>query len=739
MGSAEAVREPMVGTRVRHNRVMRTIPKACRAQWIELCKVPLIRFIAARAQHNEEAKRRALRHFLSLPSLCLGKMRGGRKRKGRRAAGLNERMGEVRAYMARDATAELVPPQDLDRDLRRQEVDYFTRKARQANRLVEEGFKAKAMQALLQDQLPRDVTQEEVMQTLLGKFPQQPEGSMDVPVRPHTEDVIIQPDEAFKRSLRKMANGSAAGPSGMTGMVLAVLAGDQDCCRALALIMQDMRNGAFDDEARELLMAARLIPAPKGDDDIRPIGILEVIYRWTATVAVASVAEPAAQRMQPEQMAIGVKGGIEIAGTDVVSSLINPQVRYFGFKGDLNTAYTSRPRSAMLSALYQAQDLQSIWKFSEWAYSKITKMQVDDGNVVVEVIAQSCGAIQGDPLSALLFSLSMDAVYKYAVAEHQDTVKAKAVIDDYTLVAQQEDVGDLAVCVFRFINKCAEEGIVLNMDKSCLLWLWEWGELQQEQQDCLQRLMDDAGLGMRNESFILGIPVASTADRMVEMLRDKVQDTYDRVFEVLGNEHLRPQYAYLLLKHCGVTRPMYSTRLLPPTLPMKQFLAEFDGRVMAAAQHIFDVDVSNPVVAQLLTQPTRLNGAGIISYALIGPFAFLASMAQALPHLSVGQLPQVYTQGMSEAIELAREYGVRADQEPHTSSPRKRTTLQCRTSTPTTTFTSCNTSCWTECMSPGTMPCLPKPRQWTGRACSAPVPTTHRRYSRRYLQRTLSR
>src|SRR4051794_32598188 len=76
---------------------------------------------------------------------------------------------------------------------------------------------------------------------------------------------------------KKLANGSAPGPSGWTGDVIDALAEDKGCLDGLAAICSAIRSGSLLGPVRDLLLSARLVPLIKPNGGIRPIAIGEAL------------------------------------------------------------------------------------------------------------------------------------------------------------------------------------------------------------------------------------------------------------------------------------------------------------------------------------------------------------------------------------------------------------------------------------------------------------------------------
>jgi hypothetical protein len=111
----------------------------------------------------------------------------------------------------------------------------------------------------------------------------------------------------------KLKNGSAPGPSGWTGELLGTLVGDSECSQGLAVLIEDMINGNFGDQAREYLMASRLIPLGKEGGGVRPIAINETFYKLATLYVLSLVKHLLPDFFEPIQLGLGARGGAERA------------------------------------------------------------------------------------------------------------------------------------------------------------------------------------------------------------------------------------------------------------------------------------------------------------------------------------------------------------------------------------------------------------------------------------------
>jgi hypothetical protein len=75
---------------------------------------------------------------------------------------------------------------------------------------------------------------------------------------------------------------------------------------------------------------------------------------------------------------------------------------------DIETAFNSVDRAAVLRALYSHDALSPLFKLTDWAYSSPSLLLVRNrAGKVIEVLESECGVRQGDPLGLLLFCLAL--------------------------------------------------------------------------------------------------------------------------------------------------------------------------------------------------------------------------------------------------------------------------------------------------------------------------------------------
>ena len=72
-----------------------------------------------------------------------------------------------------------------------------------------------------------------------------------------------------------------------------------------------------------------------------------------------------------------------------------------------------------MSDLFNEDSLQPIWRLSHWAYKASSELLVLDNGEICASISSEQGVKQGDGLGSLLFSLSMQRLYRLSTRNAQ--------------------------------------------------------------------------------------------------------------------------------------------------------------------------------------------------------------------------------------------------------------------------------------------------------------------------------
>ena len=225
--------------------------------------------------------------------------------------------------------------------------------ARRANYFVQCGLTRKAAQVLHSTTQMADMRTVAVQESLQRLHPRPSAGSA-LPALPQSAPPsVLEDDAGMRRLLTQSDNGTAAGPSGWGGNMLAILAQSDICRLGVMALLRDIIDGELPDDARQLLLASRLVALSKPNSDgYRPIAVGELFYRLAAIVAVRRVSSEAAMLLAPHQYGIGVAGGAEKIVHSLQHELVDTDKRLALLQIDITNAFNSCDRGRLLRELY---------------------------------------------------------------------------------------------------------------------------------------------------------------------------------------------------------------------------------------------------------------------------------------------------------------------------------------------------------------------------------------------------
>ena len=588
--------------------------------------------------------------MMAMPSTLLG-VRGARgdgKRKRRRLHVLNKRFSrEGELFKDFDSKpAQLVGNERV----RALEASEETRKVRKAKKIIANASLhsnqpktlSRAVQALMQ-QLRSAKLDRDLLTKLEALHPGPVEGSVIPDLPAGTPKLVIVDEEVLGRCLYAMATGAASSLSGWTAEKLIPIwkhpSGEGRA--AISNMVMHLNNGNFTEGARALVLASLLIALGKPNGGVRPIAMVEFLYKLTGNYLLKEHKAVLKEEFKEVQLAVGTEGGGE-AAVHAIRAAVQGGHRAIIIDDDLPNAYNLRDRARLLSILFSRPALEPFFRLSETSYSAESHLYVVENDRVAWVHPSLRGVKQGDPIALLLFAISVQECFEKANIEG---VTAVAVCDDLEIVGEMEPAFRAYDAV---VSAQVAEGIDRESDKRRVIWIHNEEPPRALRVACAERgLKLVAGAAKQDGSgwkgaiaTVLGAPISANKDDIDEWMAKRVF-SHLPLFEALKNKELGVQNAMTILRLCAAPRLNYLTRVVPPS-DLKQGAQAFDELVLESIERALHlrlprdnegvVRTDSDVVHQLRSA-VRHAGFGYRSVEFVSPIAFFAANRQALNHI----------------------------------------------------------------------------------------------------------
>ena len=290
-----------------------------------------------------------------------------------------------------------------------------------------------------------------------------------------------------------------------------------------------------------------------------------------------------------------------------------------------------------LETLYQHQSLSSLWRLADYAYSTPSPLLIygNDGQVFRELQSQQ-GVRQGDPLSALMFALTLQPVL-LAVCQAWPDINIGAVLDDCTLVSRPH----LLVPAYDLVTQQAQViGLAVQPSKCQLLYFGNATTPLDEHYPTVMPFLQRNNIPFRSAAgLLLGAAVGS--DRHSPAMEAVFTDTgrLDGQFAVLDairEDKMWVQEAFTLLRQSCVRRLDYVMRSTRPAA-VARLVAEYHSKTMAVVYHKLGVTamvavqnmnaVGREMIRLQMQLPLAVGGFGVPDITETHHIAYLASLA----------------------------------------------------------------------------------------------------------------
>jgi hypothetical protein len=474
----------------------------------------------------------------------------------------------------------------------------------------------------------------EVFEILVDKHPQR---SNDVPddlllhmASNLVSTPIILTPESVLHNISTFSDGSSAGPSGLSPLLLKrccrtpsnPLFGEK-CLNSLTKFLQKIIDGTCPPEVTPFFFGASLIALKKKDGGTRPIAIGETLRRLAAKIVLTHLEFP----FSPFQYGIKTKQGSEIIIHElrriVESSITDPDSWKDKaiLKIDLKNAFNNISRRAFIKIVDYC--LPSLSAFISSCYGNDSELIFSNGNF----IHSSEGVQQGDPLGPALFSLVLQSLILKIDSDCSLDLQ-KWFLDDGGLVGTVLELKQTLEIISSF-----GAGINLNLEKCEIFPL----------HDSLDLSLLPTEIQRVSSLDILGSPITD----VVAFSKKRLLKVNAVMEDLLNLNHM--QSAFILFKNCfGPCKINHLLRTVPPSNDFLTFLNEWDD----AHSTILSTLLRHPLSPKSLSQaalPVKYGGLGLRSAHTLSPCAFLGSLVSFLSSLTPpdNELTQVELNALS--------------------------------------------------------------------------------------------
>ncbi len=164
----------------------------------------------------------------------------------------------------------------------------------------------------------------------------------------------------------------------------------------------------------EYMRAPRIVPLEKKEGvlDPRPVGCVDVLWRWASRALMLSQKQKLARFLVPEQFAVGLRAGIEAMAHGLEAEMEGLEGACF-LSGDVENAFNAVDRAWMLEAVAEVSPELAAAALA--MYDGPTRYQYK-GKEGVRVLSTRRGCVQGDPLSMALFCIAIRAPVKWVAS-----------------------------------------------------------------------------------------------------------------------------------------------------------------------------------------------------------------------------------------------------------------------------------------------------------------------------------
>src|SRR5580658_115355 len=281
-------------------------------------------------------------------------------------------------------------------------------------------------------------------------------------------------------------------------------------------------------------------------------------YRIAAFRAQQAVRGVACGKLHPIHLGIGTPNGCESIVHNLQHVLKQPQQPVAALTIDFANAFNAVSRQAVLSSLYSMPALSSLFRIVDFAYSEPSDLLVRDKNrQLYPGVFSVQGVRQGDPLSSLLFALTVHPVYQAVVTNHP-SVQATAIHDDVTLVGPPDDL----VQAYRTVVEQAKTINLHVQPHKCQLVYFH--NETEPLSSLVTNFIRNHRISYQDEAaVILGAPIGTNHESVERLATTMLKDQL-AILDYLLHDAMPVQEAMLLLRISSTHKLDYLLRCVRP-------------------------------------------------------------------------------------------------------------------------------------------------------------------------------
>ena len=429
-----------------------------------------------------------------------------------------------------------------------------------------------------------------------------------VPAEGDPMGLVLTPD-SMVLAIRKLPKDTCSGSSGWTNRAIMAVAlvteYQQVVSETFTTVVNMCLDGSLAQGAVRIWSTGRAALIPKTDGSWRPLGMGECWYRLMGRAVVRAVAQGVGDELGPLQVAVGDKGGCEIAArmTQLLYEWTDEEEHEVAIMQlDMSNAFNMLPRGPMAEGVQRYGP--ELLRWTRLFYGHTSQLRLASGEIVGE---NATGVRQGDPMAMLLYAvgfhkvlLDLQVLVETEARECGSVVPAGVYgyADDTTCYMGPEVVERV---VGQIEDMIQEFGMAINMKKGAILVKNPGGVV----------IPDGVAIPLELEGVkALGNPVGK-AEYRLHYCDKKLGEMCEPLKAI---HYIHPQSAMVILKESICAKPSYLARVMDYGAWEEQ-LRWFDTKVDEALGAILRVEDRGERMDTLRSMPTSVGGLGINRYA----------------------------------------------------------------------------------------------------------------------------